>query len=141
MATRGSYVHNSTVKYIYFFLGGGHPESVSFMQFSQNIGVFRQNESQDFENSYNKQNPFDIYQNYTVAFKLNWARIWNLPVTQHLEILHVHSVPPTILCSENTTLVQASLLYIEISDGGWGGGGGSRGYLKTYPGPIALVGN
>ena len=43
MATRGSYVHNSMV---IFFLG--HPENASFMQFSQNIEIFRQNDSQGF---------------------------------------------------------------------------------------------
>ena len=36
MATRGSYVHNYA------------PENVSFMQFSQNIDGFRQNDSQGF---------------------------------------------------------------------------------------------
>ena len=54
----------------------GHPKNVSFMQFSQKIYGFRQNDSQGFENSYNsiyKQNPlerffiFTIYQNYTLA--------------------------------------------------------------------------
>ena len=42
MATRGSYVHNSIGEF------RGHPESVSFMQFSQNIDGFRQNDSQGF---------------------------------------------------------------------------------------------
>ena len=35
MATRGSYVNNSMVDFFFF---RGHPENVSFMQFSQNIG-------------------------------------------------------------------------------------------------------
>ena len=49
MATRGSYVHNSMVKF------GGGASHVSFMQFSQNIGGFRQNYSQGFQNSYNSK--------------------------------------------------------------------------------------
>ena len=43
MATRGSYVHNSMVNFF-----GGHPENVSFMQFSQSIDGFRQNDSKGF---------------------------------------------------------------------------------------------
>ena len=42
MATSWSYVHNSMVRF------QGHPENVSFMQFSQNIIGFRQNYSQGF---------------------------------------------------------------------------------------------
>ena len=44
MATRGSYmlyVHNYMVKFI-----RGHPKNFSFMQFSQNMDGFRQNDSQ-----------------------------------------------------------------------------------------------
>ena len=40
MATRGSYVHNSMVEF------SGHPENVSFMQFSQKVDGFRQTDSQ-----------------------------------------------------------------------------------------------
>ena len=47
MATRGSYVQNFMVKI------WGDPEHVSFMQFSQNIDGFRQNDSQGFQNSCN----------------------------------------------------------------------------------------
>ena len=47
MGTRGSYVHDSMVTF-FFLGGGGHPENVSFMQFSQNIDGFRQNDSQGF---------------------------------------------------------------------------------------------
>ena len=39
MATRGSYDK---------IFGGGHPENVSFMQFSQTIDGFRRNDSQGF---------------------------------------------------------------------------------------------
>ena len=42
MATRGSYVHNSMVEF------SGHPENISFMQFSQKIDGFRQKYSQGF---------------------------------------------------------------------------------------------
>ena len=53
----------------------GHPDNVSFMQFSTKIDGFEQKDSQGFENSYNsyEQFPlekffiFTIYQNYTLA--------------------------------------------------------------------------
>ena len=53
----------------------GHPDNVSFMQFSMKIDGFEQKDSQGFENSYNsyEQYPlekffiFTIYQNYTLA--------------------------------------------------------------------------
>ena len=56
----------------------GHPDNVSFMQFSTKIDGFEQKDSQGFENSYNsyEQYPlekffiFTIYQNYTLALTL-----------------------------------------------------------------------
>ena len=56
----------------------GHPDNISFMQFSTKIDGFEQNDSQGFENSYNsyEQYPlenffiFTIYQNYTLALTL-----------------------------------------------------------------------
>ena len=56
----------------------GHPDNVSFMQFSTKIYGFEQKDSQGFENSYNsyEQYPlekffiFTIYRNYTLA--LSW---------------------------------------------------------------------
>ena len=53
----------------------GHPDNVSFMQFSTKIDGFEQKDSQGIENSYNsyEQYPlekffiFTIYQNYTLA--------------------------------------------------------------------------
>ena len=70
MATRGSYVHRSLWEN-----SRGHPDNVSFMQFSTKIDGFEQKDSQGFENSYNsyEQQPlekffiFTIYQNYTLA--------------------------------------------------------------------------
>ena len=61
----------------------GHPDNVSFMQFSMKIDGFEQNDSQGFENSYNSygQYPlekffiFTIYQNYTLA--LRKINVWN----------------------------------------------------------------
>ena len=58
----------------------GHPDNISFMQFSTKIDGFEQKDSQGFENSYNsyEQYPlekfliFTIYQNYTLA--LNCTR-------------------------------------------------------------------
>ena len=57
----------------------GHPDNVSFMQFSTKIDGFEQRDSQGFENSYNsyEQYPletffiFTIYQNYTLALSRN----------------------------------------------------------------------
>ena len=57
----------------------GHPDNVSFMQFSTKIDGFEQKDSQGFENSWNsyEQYPlenfllFTIYQNYTLALKLS----------------------------------------------------------------------
>ena len=56
----------------------GHPDNISFMQFSTKIDGFEQKDSQGFENSYNsyEQYPlekffiFTIYQNYTLALML-----------------------------------------------------------------------
>ena len=53
----------------------GHPDNISFIQFSTKINGFEQKDSQGFENSYNsyEQYPlekffiFTIYQNYTLA--------------------------------------------------------------------------
>ena len=57
----------------------GHPDNVSFMQFSTKIDGFEQKDSQGFENSYNsyEQYPlekffiFTIYRNYTLALRLS----------------------------------------------------------------------
>ena len=65
----------------------GHPDNVSFMQFSTKIDGFEQKDSQGFENSYNsyEQYPlekffiFTIYQNYTLA--LIFVYIMNTLVT------------------------------------------------------------
>ena len=62
----------------------GHPDNVSFMQFSTKIDGFEQKDSQGFENSYNsyEQYPlekffiFTIYQNYTLA--LNPLNVFGL---------------------------------------------------------------
>ena len=56
----------------------GHPDNISFMQFSTKIDGFEQQDSQGFENSYNsyEQYPlekffiFTIYQNYTLALSI-----------------------------------------------------------------------
>ena len=64
----------------------GHPDNVSFMQFSTKIDGFEQKDSQGFENSYNSLWTipirdifiFTIYQNYTFALKKllkNWAAL------------------------------------------------------------------
>ena len=61
----------------------GHPDNVSFMQFSTKIDGFKQKDSQGFESSYNsyEQYPlenffiFTIYQN---CFGFNQLRVQNL---------------------------------------------------------------
>ena len=65
--------------YLYGNYSRGHPDNVSFMQFSTKIDGFEQKDSQGFENScttLNEQYPFRemfnftiIYQNYTLALK------------------------------------------------------------------------
>ena len=54
MATRGSYVH--------IFMGefSGHPDNISFMQFSTKIDGFEQKDSQGFENSCNSYEQFPL---------------------------------------------------------------------------------
>ena len=66
----------------------GHPDNVSFMQFSTKIDGFEQKDSQGFENSYNsyEQYPlekfliFTIYQNYTLALikSYNLGYMWTI---------------------------------------------------------------
>ena len=66
MATRGSYVHISIWEN-----SRGHPDNVSFMQFSTKIDGFEQKDSQGFENSHN-------------SYK------WTIPIR---EIFHFHHLP------------------------------------------------
>ena len=62
----------------------GHPDNISFMQFSTKIDGFEQKDSQGFENSYNsyEQYPlekffiFTIYQNYTLALSSPEKKIY-----------------------------------------------------------------
>ena len=72
----------------------GHPDNISFMQFSTKIDGFEQKDSQGFENSYNsyEQYPlekffiFTIYQNYTLA----------LITLNHIN--HIHSMCFLLVC-------------------------------------------
>ena len=74
----------------------GHPDNISFMQFSTKIDGFEQKDSQGFENSYNsyEQYPlekffiFTIYQNYTLALK---ASHYPLAITRVLWVLPTNS--------------------------------------------------
>ena len=69
----------------------GHPDNISFMQFSTKIDGFEQKDSQGFENSYNsyEQYPlekffiFTIYQNYTLALMQTTIQ-WKLSITRSL---------------------------------------------------------
>ena len=64
----------------------GHPDNISFMQFSTKIDGFEQKDSQGFENSYYsyEQYPlekffiFTIYQNYTLALISTCTLRWLL---------------------------------------------------------------
>ena len=68
----------------------GHPDNVSFMQFSTKIDGFEQKDSQGFENSYNsyEQYPlakfliFTIYQNYTLALNGSMIGFIHLALNQ-----------------------------------------------------------
>ena len=84
----------------------GHPDNISFMQFSTKIDGFEQKDSQGFENSYNsyEQYPlekffiFTIYQNYTLALSLQDLFYCMHPsycltsaaIKQHLHIVYTH---------------------------------------------------
>ena len=72
----------------------GHPDNISFMQFSTKIDGFEQKNSQGFENSYNsyEQYPlekffiFTIYQNYIYfGFKF-----WNECICTDLDYKLAH---------------------------------------------------
>ena len=54
MATRGSYVHISMGEL------SGHPDNISFMQFSTKLDGFEQKDSQGFENSYNSYEQYPL---------------------------------------------------------------------------------
>ena len=72
----------------------GHPDNISFMQFSTKIDGFEQKDSQGFENSYNsyEQYPlekffiFTIYQNYTLA--LSFQDFSHILLKQYINIIN-----------------------------------------------------
>ena len=80
----------------------GHPDNISFMQFSTKIDGFEQKDSQGSENSYNsyEQYPlenffiFTIYQNYTLALIYNctftYMYILYIPWTLSIRISWCH---------------------------------------------------
>ena len=78
----------------------GHPDNVSFMQFSTKIDGFEQKDSQGFENSYNsyEQYPlekffiFTMYQNYTLALKALFNNVFTLKNNLSCMSLHAISV-------------------------------------------------
>ena len=83
----------------------GHPDNVSFMQFSTKIDGFEQKDSQGFENSYNsyEQYPlekffiFTIYQNYTLALKALFSlerSCMSLHATSVFDMVHVYKWSP-----------------------------------------------
>ena len=82
----------------------GHPDNVSFMQFSTKIDGFEEKDSQGFENSYNsyEQYPlekfliFTIYQNYTLALNLYQVFIMHSFAQEEQRNFHIH-VQDTLL--------------------------------------------
>ena len=75
----------------------GHPDNISFMQFSTKIDGFEQNDSQGFENSYNsyEQYPlenffiFTIYQNYTLALSYHNFRRKKVVQYNHVKLKEI----------------------------------------------------
>ena len=74
----------------------GHPDNISFMQFSTKIDGFEQKDSQGFENSCNsyEQYPlekffiFTIYQNYTLALTILVKGILQRYSNMHVQYLY-----------------------------------------------------
>ena len=97
----------------------GHPDNISFMQFSTKIDGFEQKDSQGFENSYNsyEQYPlekfliFTIYQNYTLALnpwtEMTVSGLWAQSLldlgycTRWITLVLVHGLKINILCEFN----------------------------------------
>ena len=98
----------------------GHPDNVSFMQFSTKIDGFEQKDSQGFENSYNsyEQYPlekffiFTIYQNYAGEFNKFFL---DLPKVQG------------IIKKHHQTILQLFYHYVHNLWQSVGGGGGGEG--------------
>ena len=75
----------------------GHPDNISFMQFSTKIAGFEQKDSQSFENSYNSYEHypleeffiFTIYQNYTLALSLSHVVLSDFLFSFFLETLNI----------------------------------------------------
>ena len=90
----------------------GHPDNISFMQFSTKIDGFEQKDSQGFENSYNsyEQYPlekffiFTIYQNYTLALISSNLFVHFAKKKLHSHLNHVCDVMKSIetLCRGTT---------------------------------------
>ena len=105
----------------------GHPDNISFMQFSTKIDGFEQKDSQGFENSYNsyEQYPlekffiFTIYQNYTLALINVWIKeqIWHMQEGRNWIMNN---------CPDERTLGAKSALYAGIDFFIYCGGGGGR---------------
>ena len=74
----------------------GHPDNISFLQFSTKIDGFEQKDSQGFENSYKsyEQYPlekffiFTIYQNYDFGFNtFNFAlKLWDVHMDHNFKL-------------------------------------------------------
>ena len=86
----------------------GHPDNISFMQFSTKIDGFEQKDSQGFENSYNsyEQYPlekffiFTIYQNYTLALIQASNLYFSLICVILLELNHCCAYMQCLCCNE-----------------------------------------
>ena len=96
----------------------GHPDNISFIQFSTKIDGFEQKDSQGFENSYNsyEQYPlekffiFTIYKNYTLALKETNDRIgaFSYIIIMRTEAVSSHSLGVLVERSSCMVMVPGS---------------------------------
>ena len=100
----------------------GHPDNISFMQFSTKIDGFEQKDSQGFENSYNsyEQYPlekffiFTIYQNYTLALTIIQTITSSSCILQGFIILAVCWESYLPVHNRNLNKIQSSGLIIHM---------------------------
>ena len=104
----------------------GHPDNVSFMQFSTKIDGFEQKDSQGFETSYNsyEQYPlekffiFTIYQNYTLALIV----MSEIPISCHKSQIQIFQLfqldfNKRCNCSNHVTDKLITIIFVLENDG------------------------
>ena len=55
----------------------GHPDNISFMQFSTKIDGFKQKDSQGLENSYNSYEQYPLEKFFIFTIYQNYCTSWN----------------------------------------------------------------